>query len=280
MSDNVMVCTADDHQPANPTHETRLALVTSHKLKEPVRLKVAFIDKPKPPAKIRHHILEHMNAWSEFCDVRFAQSTNNPEVRITFRGTGLWSYIGTGILTFPADKPTMCLENFDSPNVQESDIRRGVRHETGHTLGFAHEHLRASLIAWIDRPLAIQYYRMREGWDEETTVRNVLTPLRDENITATADVDVHSIMCYGIPQSILKPGAPRINGGQDFSQFDRDMAATVYPFPPGRDKDHLVYSKDFPGVSLNVEIRTDSILISPFSTSQAHWEGRYCWIQL
>jgi len=55
--------------------------------------------------------------------------------------SGYWSYLGTDILHIPKNRPTMCLENF-SMDTLESEYKRVVRHETGHTLGFPHEHMR------------------------------------------------------------------------------------------------------------------------------------------
>ncbi len=47
----------------------------------------------------------------------------------------------------------------------ESEYRRVVRHETGHTLGFPHEHMRKELVARLDPQKCYIYYR-RFGWDK------------------------------------------------------------------------------------------------------------------
>jgi hypothetical protein len=53
---------------------------------------------------------------------------------------GYWSYLGTDIRLIPWNRPTMNLQGF-TMNTSESEYKRVVRHETGHTLGFPHEHI-------------------------------------------------------------------------------------------------------------------------------------------
>ena len=234
-----------------PEELERLALITSVKWKTPIRLKVAFIDNPEPPADLRARIVSHMNAWSEFCDVKFTESTNEPEVRITLEGKRFWSYLGTYILDDSlAGQATMGLGGF-TMNTPEQTFRRVVRHETGHTLGFPHEHLRAEVINWIDREKAIEYFSGPPNvWDIPTIERNVLTPLPADIITTSATADLHSVMCYPLPGAILKTGAPNITGGRDISSIDKDFAASMYPFPRVGiiTSERPVFEQAFPGM--------------------------------
>ena len=57
--------------------------------------------------------------------------------------SGYWSYLGTDVLHIPVDQQTMNLQGF-TERTPESEYRRVVRHETGHTMGFPHEHMRRS----------------------------------------------------------------------------------------------------------------------------------------
>src|ERR1700712_5441854 len=43
-----------------------------------ISLGVGFLD--NPPADLRARILGHMNAWSQFANVSFTETNNNPEV--------------------------------------------------------------------------------------------------------------------------------------------------------------------------------------------------------
>jgi hypothetical protein len=230
----------------NAPHK-RLALIKSKQWNAPVRLKVAFIDNPQPPANLRARILGHMNAWSPFCDVHFSESSEKPEVRITLKDKGYWSYVGIGILGAGlTGQATMCLEGF-TMETPESEFRRFVRHETGHTLGFTHEHLRVEVINWIDKSKAILFYKQIYGWDKAKTKANVLTPLPVNDLTASATVDFQSIMCYHISRTILKEGAPVIKGGVDITRHDKALAALIYPLPspPLIKTEHPAYTQAF-----------------------------------
>jgi hypothetical protein len=193
-----------------------------------VKLSVGFLD--NPPADLRRHILLHMNAWSKFANILFTESRTDPDVRIARAGGndgGYWSYVGTDIHHIHADKPTMNLEGF-TMNTRESEFVRVVRHETGHTLGFPHEHMRDELVAKIDREKAIRYFMATQGWSRAEVIAQVLTPISKGSLWGTTHADPRSIMCYQIPGTLTKDGAP-ILGGTDIDKQDADFASMIYP---------------------------------------------------
>ena len=72
--------------------------------------------------------------------VKKREAESRAQVRIArTREDGYWSYLGTDILSIDASQQTMNLDSF-SMNTPDSEFYRVVRHETGHTLGFPHEH--------------------------------------------------------------------------------------------------------------------------------------------
>jgi hypothetical protein len=209
---------------AQPAHLA--VLVTKYWKTGGVHLTVGFLDNPE--AALRKRIIQHMNAWSKTANVKFSEAKTNPDVRIARNaGDGYWSYLGTDILHIDADQPTMNLDSF-TMNTPESEFHRVVRHETGHTMGFPHEHMRAELVAKIDRAKAVRYFGETQGWDENTVVQQVLTPIEQAQILATPTADVKSVMCYQIPGSITKDGKPII-GGKDIDRMDFDFASKIYP---------------------------------------------------
>ncbi len=195
-----------------------------------VGLYVAFME-PVDPA-LADRILSHMNAWADYCNVGFELKSdpNQAHVRITLAGDGYWSYVGTQILSIPRSQPTMCLQDF-SMDTPESEYRRVVRHEVGHTLGFPHEHMRAELVAMLDPRKTIAYFEQNQGWDEATVRAQVLTPLSKRSIYGTPRADGSSIMSYSLPASIMKRGKPAIPGGTDIDPVDQAFAARIYPKP-------------------------------------------------
>lgn len=192
-----------------------------------VRLTVGFLD--KPPANLRKRILQHMNAWAQSANVKFVETTGSAQVRVARvdgEEGGYWSYLGTDILTIPKNQQTMNLEGF-TMNTEESEYHRVVRHETGHTLGFPHEHMRKALVNKIDPAKAIEYFARTQGWSKQEVQQQVLTPLEESSLLGTAP-DPKSIMCYQIPGEITKDGKPII-GGADIDPSDFSFAASIYP---------------------------------------------------
>ncbi len=214
-----------------PLHPARIAVLVARKWPASgVRLTVGFLD--DPPAALRKRILAHMNAWAKSANVKFTESKTSPRVRIAQASTpvemsGYWSYLGTDILSIPEGEPTMNLEAF-SMGTPESEFHRVVRHETGHTLGFPHEHMRKALVEKIDPAKAIAYFGETQGWTPDEVRAQVLTPIEESSLLATPHADPRSIMCYQIPGRLTKDGKP-ILGGKDIDKRDYAFAASIYP---------------------------------------------------
>jgi hypothetical protein len=207
-----------------PAH---LALLTSKYWgSQGVNLTVSFLD--DAAQDLQERILSHMNAWQESCNVTFTLTASGGDVRIARAVDGYWSYLGTDIQTIAADQPTMNLQNF-SMDIEESEYHRVVRHETGHTLGFPHEHTRAEIVSRIDRDKAIAFYgQAPNNWTPEMVIAQVLTPLDNSALQATQDADEDSIMCYALPAEIMADGVA-VPGGTDIDTSDSQFAASVYP---------------------------------------------------
>jgi Astacin (Peptidase family M12A) len=207
----------------------RIAVVTTKYWgSKGVSLTVGFLD--NPPAALKKRILLHMNAWNKTGNVKFVETKKDPQVRIARAGGdngGYWSYLGTDILHIPKNEQTMNLEAF-SMDTSEGEFHRVVRHETGHTLGFPHEHMRKQLVDKIDPAKAIEFFMRTQGWSEAEVRAQVLTPLEESSLMGTPDADPKSIMCYQIPGSLTKDGKP-IVGGLDIDASDFTFAGQIYP---------------------------------------------------
>jgi len=203
----------------------RIAVLTSKYWgPSPRTLTVSFME--PAPDDLRAKILQHMNAWTDTACISFVETQGVGQVRISREGSGYWSYLGTDILHIPANLPTMNLQDF-SMGTPDSEYNRVVRHETGHTLGFPHEHMRKDLVARIDRDKAYQYFSDTQGWDKDTVDQQVLTPLDEQSLMGTP-ADQTSIMCYQLPAEITVDGDP-ILGGLDINQTDYQFAGKIYP---------------------------------------------------
>jgi hypothetical protein len=208
----------------------RIAVLTSKYWgPTPRQLTVSFME--STPANLRARIVSHMNAWTQTECISFAETQGTGDVRISRGPGGYYSYLGTDILHIPKNRQTMNLEAF-TMNTPESEYKRVVRHETGHTLGFPHEHMRRTLVARIDPSKAYPFFLKTQGWNKQTVDQQVLTPL-DERSLMSSPADQTSIMCYQLPGSITRDGKP-IVGGVDINATDYTFAGKIYP-KPGHD---------------------------------------------
>ena len=195
-----------------PQPEHLAVLTTKYWHTGGVKLTVGFLD--SPTQDLRNRILLHMNAWNKTAKVQFAETNTNPQVRILRAGGsngGYWSYLGTDILSIPVNEPTMNLEAF-TMNTPDSEFHRVVRHETGHTMGFPHEHMRKELVDKIDSAKAIAFFGATQGWSADEVRQQVLTPIEESSLWGTAHADPKSIMCYQSQVRLLRTASRSLEG--------------------------------------------------------------------
>jgi hypothetical protein len=209
------------------TDPLRLAVITAKYWgPAPRKLTVSFME--STPADLKARIISHMNAWTKTECISFVGTNGAGNVRISRGPGGYYSYLGTDILHIPQNRQTMNLQGFTMQTI-ESEYKRVVRHETGHTLGFPHEHMRKALVARIDPEKAYKWFWVKYGWNKATVDAQVLTPLNEASLMGTP-ADQTSIMCYQLPGEITKDGKP-IPGGTDINQTDYAFAGKLYPKP-------------------------------------------------
>ena len=226
----------DDALLAKPSaeHEKIAVDVQRYWGKQGVKLSVGFIE--TPDTALRARILSHMNAWGRTANVSFVEASTDPKVRIArFTAAeaperdGYWSDIATDILSIDKYQPTMNLEAFTMDTV-DSEFHRVVRHETGHTLGFPHEHMRKAIVARLDREKVIASFMRTQGWSKQEVIDQILTPLEESSILGTPKTDDISIMCYQIDGSLTLDSTP-VLGGTDINALDAKFAGQIYPKP-------------------------------------------------
>jgi hypothetical protein len=190
-----------------------------------VKLTVSFMETTTP--ELQEKILAYANKWAKHCNVTFVLVPRDGDVRISRGKGGYWSYLGSDIRGVARHRQTMNLEGFVL-NTPEAEYERVVVHEFGHTLSFPHEHLRKELVDKLDVQKTIAYFKKYQGWDEDTTRSNVLTPIDDRSLTGASPIDPQSIMCYQLSGQITKDGKP-IPGGNTISSVDSTYVNKMYP---------------------------------------------------
>lgn len=192
-----------------------------------VDLTVSFME--VVPQGLKDRTLKFMNTWGEFSNVKFKQVATGGNVRISYGPGGYFSYLGPDILSVAYNKQTMNLQAL-STRTDEAEFCRVVWHETGHTLGFEHEHLRRELVARLDRAKVIAWGKRTQNWSEATSVAQMLTPIEEGALLEPSRIDPDSIMCYQFDGSQTLDGLP-IRGGAVIDATDRAYAAKLYPKP-------------------------------------------------
>jgi serralysin len=225
MTDEIKVCSVSVFSGLSESSKFYLAGLTAYLWEIGKTLRVRFLD-GDPVTKAKVEAIAHQ--WSNFANIKF-QFGDDPdaEIRISFTKGGSWSQLGTGALQVDRNEPTM---NFGwlKPDSPDEEYSRVVLHEFGHALGFTHEHKHPdSGIKW-DRDAVIAYYRRTNGWDEATTVSNVLqAESKDE--TQYSKFARDSIMLYAIPAQLTTDGFST-DWNTQLSPTDKEFAKILYPF--------------------------------------------------
>ncbi len=117
-------------------------------------LKVGFMD---DDYGLKSKVMSKARQWSNYANITFSESSAAAAaIRISFRGTGYWSVIGTTAKKVPKNEQTLNLQFWNG--VPDNEVQRVVLHEFGHTLGLLHEHESPlAQIPW-DKNAVYKYY--------------------------------------------------------------------------------------------------------------------------
>jgi hypothetical protein len=202
-----------------------LALLTAKRWGPKVDRSVRFLDTTN--AELKAKILAYANEWGKYANVRYRETAGTGDVRLTLRGGGYWSYLGTDTRLISANQPTMSLHGFTLAT-PEGEYSRVVVHEFGHDLGFNHEHEQPAIQELLDIEKTIREFQRTQGWSRADVIQQIFSPPAPGEVTASGRGDARSIMCYSFPGSCTKSGMP-IPGGDKLTDEDKRHVGVIYP---------------------------------------------------
>jgi len=190
-------------------------------------LRIRFLDGEQ---RLHERVKTHALAWLDHANLSFSFG-NHPdaEIRISFKGRGYWSLIGTDAMRKPDPRPTMQLGGFTAAS-DDVELRRTVLHEFGHAIGCVHEQASPAVAIPWDEDKVYSYYRRWQGWDDATIYQNVLYRYSKEDTRFTHH-DPKSIMQYRVPNEVTV-GDFEIGWNTELSELDKMFIAKMYPAVP------------------------------------------------
>jgi hypothetical protein len=179
---------------------------------------------------VQTKVAESAQKWTTYGNIRFAFD-NDPEaqIRISFKASGSWSYIGTDALIVPQSQPTMNL-GWLTPEDDAMAYDRVVLKEFGHALGLINEFQNPNAnIPW-NKAAVYDYYVTKNNLSQETVDKQLFAKYSPEQLVVRKPFDRDSIMMYPVLGE-LTDGKFVVGWNNELSELDKKTIAALYPFP-------------------------------------------------
>ena len=200
------------------------------------RVSICFLDGSRDA---REHVAVVAQRWMESTGLkldfgpdgnrRTCEAATPSNVRVSFVGSGYWSYVGVEAKQADRKKQTLNLEGMNKPSFTAEDDGI-ILHEFGHAIGFEHEH--QSPISVCEKEFDWDYLYKAMGWSPQQVDIN-MKQLQPSSKLLTTTFDADSVMLYSLEKEYFKDASASKcyipNKNNAISKTDREAAATVYP---------------------------------------------------
>lgn len=187
-------------------------------------LRVKFLDGTSAQRASAWRRFQKVDALVNLTFVRV--SSGESEIRVAFRNSGHWSYVGNGALSIPQHQQTMNLQLSSFDSTKEWD--RVAVHEILHAIGLDHEQAHPSAnIPW-NKPTVYADYARTQGWSKAQVDRQVLDRYRGNEFFGS-EYDKDSIMQYPIAKTHVLDPKFAVGWNSRLSVMDLATLKRIYP---------------------------------------------------
>ncbi|KAI3612956.1 peptidase m12a astacin [Moniliophthora roreri] len=205
-------------------------------------LKYYFMDGSENKRKA---VKDTIVTWSTFANVIFdqTQDKDTAEIRISFKGPGSWSAVGTDArLITNKDEPTMSFGWLADSSEPSAEDKGTILHEFGHALGMMHEHQSPARGESIHlKELAVyEYYRPLLNYNDRLVKTQIIDQynkyfmpghLNEEGIdipvnTVLSDMD-KAFITLNYPRKEPAPGGMSVKQALIIAGVSEQAAGTI-----------------------------------------------------